>query len=223
MQCERRHQEEGSPSPLGGFTIKSDNFLQKGILTPLSIFYFHSRGAIRRFCSAKYMAIKTKQFCSTRQRVQRDKFELKIWSALAPVERNLIGGHMCQHLKSWALASCHWQESFLDALTFPGPDLCDTLVIIDTLGNFRFKNRLPHLYVTNMVLLSWRTAWLSSSVLNQSLKRQFLTFSYASSSTLYTRVFQKTLFQNKNKHNPPRISLGVSLKGSKRIFDFDQV
>ena len=34
---------------------------------------------------------------------------------------------------------------------------------------------------------------------------------------------KKTLFQNKNKRNPPRISLGVSLKGSKRIFDFDQV
>ena len=43
LQCERRHQEEDSPSPLGGFTIKSDNFLQKGILTLLSIFYFHSR------------------------------------------------------------------------------------------------------------------------------------------------------------------------------------
>ena len=35
--------------------------------------------------------------------------------------------------------------------------------------------------------------------------------------------FTKTLFQKKNKRNPPRISLGVSLKGSKRIFDFDQV
>ena len=34
---------------------------------------------------------------------------------------------------------------------------------------------------------------------------------------------KKTLFQNKNKRNPPRISLGVSLKGSKRIFDFDKV
>ena len=53
LQCERRHQQEGSPSPLGGFTIKSDNFLQKGILTLLSIFYFHSRGAIRRFWSGK--------------------------------------------------------------------------------------------------------------------------------------------------------------------------
>ena len=41
--------------------------------------------------------------------------------------------------------------------------------------------------------------------------------------TMYIRVFQKTRFQNKNKRNPPRISLGVSLKGSKRIFDFDQV
>ena len=143
LQCERRHQEEGSPSPLGGFTIKSDNFLQKGILTPLSIFYFHSRGAIRRFCSAKYMAIKTKQYCSTRQRVQSDKFELKIWSALAPVERNLIGGHMCQHLKSGALASRHWQESFLDALTFPGPDFCDTLVMIHTLGKNQLQESGP--------------------------------------------------------------------------------
>ena len=34
---------------------------------------------------------------------------------------------------------------------------------------------------------------------------------------------KKTLLQNKNKRNPARISLGVSLKGSKRIFDFDQV
>ena len=34
---------------------------------------------------------------------------------------------------------------------------------------------------------------------------------------------KETLFQNKNKRNPPRINLGVSLKGSKRIFDFDQV
>ena len=35
--------------------------------------------------------------------------------------------------------------------------------------------------------------------------------------------FTKTLFQKKNKRNPPCISLGVSLKGSKRIFDFDNV
>ena len=34
---------------------------------------------------------------------------------------------------------------------------------------------------------------------------------------MYSRVFQKTLFQKKNKRNPPRISLGVSLKESKRI------
>ena len=34
---------------------------------------------------------------------------------------------------------------------------------------------------------------------------------------------KKTLFQKNKKRNPPRISLGVSLKGSKRIFDFDKV
>ena len=35
----------------------------------------------------------------------------------------------------------------------------------------------------------------------------------------------KTCFseEEENKRNPPCISLGVSLKGSKRIFDFDQV
>ena len=35
--------------------------------------------------------------------------------------------------------------------------------------------------------------------------------------------FTKTLFPKKNNRNPPRISLGVNLKGSKRIFDFDNV
>ena len=35
--------------------------------------------------------------------------------------------------------------------------------------------------------------------------------------------FRKTLFQENWKYNPPRISLGVSLKGSKRIFNFDKV
>ena len=35
--------------------------------------------------------------------------------------------------------------------------------------------------------------------------------------------FTKTLFQQKKWRIPPRISLGVSLKESKRIFDFDQV
>ena len=35
--------------------------------------------------------------------------------------------------------------------------------------------------------------------------------------------FTKTLFQKKNKRNPSRISLGVNLKGSKRIFDFDNI
>ena len=41
---------------------------------------------------------------------------------------------------------------------------------------------------------------------------------------VYSRVFHKNMFFNKkNKRNPPRISLGVSLKESKRIFDFDQV
>ena len=35
--------------------------------------------------------------------------------------------------------------------------------------------------------------------------------------------FTKTLFQQKKWRNPPRISLGVSLKGSKRIFDLDHV
>ena len=34
---------------------------------------------------------------------------------------------------------------------------------------------------------------------------------------------RKTLFQKNKKRNPPRISLGVSLNRSKRIFDFDQV
>ena len=29
---------------MGGFAIKSDNFLQKGILTLLSIFFFSQRG-----------------------------------------------------------------------------------------------------------------------------------------------------------------------------------
>ena len=40
---------------------------------------------------------------------------------------------------------------------------------------------------------------------------------------VYKGVPQKHVFQKKNKYNPPRIILGVSLKGSKRIFDFDQV
>ena len=41
---------------------------------------------------------------------------------------------------------------------------------------------------------------------------------------LCIRVFQKTkLFQENQKYNPPRISLGVSLKGSKRTFDFNKV
>ena len=35
--------------------------------------------------------------------------------------------------------------------------------------------------------------------------------------------FTKTLFQQKKWRNPPRISMGVSLKGSKMIFDFDHV
>ena len=35
--------------------------------------------------------------------------------------------------------------------------------------------------------------------------------------------FRKTLFWENEKYNPPRISLGVSLKESKRIFDFDKV
>ena len=35
--------------------------------------------------------------------------------------------------------------------------------------------------------------------------------------------FTKTLFENKKWRNPPIISLGVSLKGSKTIFDFDNV
>ena len=43
------------------------------------------------------------------------------------------------------------------------------------------------------------------------------------SSLVAIRVFQKTLFQKNKKRNPPRISLGVSLNRSKRIFDFDQV
>ena len=34
---------------------------------------------------------------------------------------------------------------------------------------------------------------------------------------------RKTLFQKNRKRNPPRISLGVSLNRSKRIFDLDQV
>ena len=38
-----------------------------------------------------------------------------------------------------------------------------------------------------------------------------------------SRVFHENAFSKKNKCNPPRISLGVNLKGSKRIFDFDQV
>ena len=38
---------------------------------------------------------------------------------------------------------------------------------------------------------------------------------------MFTKVFQKkTLFQENQKYNPPCISLGVSLKGPKRIFDF---
>ena len=41
---------------------------------------------------------------------------------------------------------------------------------------------------------------------------------------MYNRVFHENMFfREKNKRNPPRISLGVSLKESKRIFDFDQV
>ena len=35
--------------------------------------------------------------------------------------------------------------------------------------------------------------------------------------------FRKTLFRENQKYNPPRISQGVSLKGSKRIFDSDKV
>ena len=37
-----------------------------------------------------------------------------------------------------------------------------------------------------------------------------------------SRVYQKTLFQKKNKYIPPCISLGVSLKELKRIFDNKQ-
>ena len=35
--------------------------------------------------------------------------------------------------------------------------------------------------------------------------------------------FKKTLLKKNKKRNPPRISRGVSLNRSKRIFDFDQV
>ena len=42
-------------------------------------------------------------------------------------------------------------------------------------------------------------------------------------SMLHIGCFKKTLFQKNKKRNPPRISLGVSLNRSKRIFDFDQV
>ena len=35
--------------------------------------------------------------------------------------------------------------------------------------------------------------------------------------------FRKTLFQENLKYNPSSISLGVSLEGSKRFFDFDKV
>ena len=37
------------------------------------------------------------------------------------------------------------------------------------------------------------------------------------------RVFHKNTFSKKNKRNPLRISLGVGLKESKRIFHFDKV
>ena len=37
------------------------------------------------------------------------------------------------------------------------------------------------------------------------------------------RVFHKNNFFQKKWRNPPRISLGVSLKGSKRIFDLNHV
>ena len=36
-------------------------------------------------------------------------------------------------------------------------------------------------------------------------------------------VPRKHVFQKRNKYNLPRMSLGVSLKGSKRIFDFNNV
>ena len=44
-----------------------------------------------------------------------------------------------------------------------------------------------------------------------------------SDATYTIGCFTKTLFQKKNKRNPPRISLGVGLKESKRIFHFDKV
>ena len=42
---------------------------------------------------------------------------------------------------------------------------------------------------------------------------------------IIVRVFQKKkhFFQGNEKYSPPSISLGVTLKGYKRIFDFDNV
>ena len=39
----------------------------------------------------------------------------------------------------------------------------------------------------------------------------------------YLGCFRKTLFRDYQKYNPPRISQGVSLRGSKMIFDSDKV
>ena len=41
--------------------------------------------------------------------------------------------------------------------------------------------------------------------------------------TGHSGVSEKSLFKENQKQNPPSISLGVSLEGSKRMFDFDKV
>ena len=59
---------------MGGFAIKSDNFLQKGILTLLSIFFFSQRGG-NDFFIEKY-AEKVLKNAKTAQ--AGDKFDSKI-------------------------------------------------------------------------------------------------------------------------------------------------
>ena len=49
----------------------------------------------------------------------------------------------------------------------------------------------------------------------------FLISRHASVSSIYPLgSFTKTLFQKENKGNPPRITLGVDLNGSKKDFSF---
>ena len=62
--------------------------------------------------------------------------------------------------------------------------------------------------------------WKVSSFLP---KRRFRAWGHQVLTETVLRCFRKTLFKEHQKRNPPSISLEISLKGSKRIFDFDKV